>query len=266
MLGSVIDREGEIRTFSALGLAPRSIAMLFFVEAGIYAVIGGFGGYLLGQAVSRLLELLASWGLVGALEMNYSSSTAIVTILIVMATVIVSTIYPAVQAARKATAETSRRWRIPAPRGGVLAFDFPFTISRYDITGIQCFIREHFANHADRTVGKFAADEVALRREGEHGMAALGAHLWLQPFDQGISQAFELSARPSDIEEVCEVHVRIERRSGPPAAWRRSNAIFLDDLRAQFLLWRTLDDESREHYLAMADAEEARLGIAEGEA
>src|SRR5204863_2580102 len=46
MLGSVIDREKEIYTFSALGLAPRNIAMLFFVEAGVYAVVGGFGGYL----------------------------------------------------------------------------------------------------------------------------------------------------------------------------------------------------------------------------
>ena len=48
--------------------------------------------------------ILASYGLFKAPEMNYSSSTAITTILIVMATVIVSTIYPALQAARVANA------------------------------------------------------------------------------------------------------------------------------------------------------------------
>jgi len=262
MLGSVIDREKEIYTFSALGLAPRNIAMLFFVEAGIYAVIGGFGGYLMSQGVTGIMEVLASYGIYKAPEMNYSSSAAIMTIFIVMVTVIISTIYPAVQAARKATAETSRRWRIPAPQGNLLEFDFPFTISRYDITGIICFIREHFINHADRTVGKFAADHLEVDREEEHGMARLRATVWLQPFDQGISQKFELSARPSEIEEVCEVHMRIERLSGPPTAWRRSNTLFLEDLRAQFLLWRTLDDEVREHYLSLADQEEERLGIA----
>ena len=52
--------------------------------------------------------------------------------------------------------------------------------------------------------------------------------------------------------EVCEIHVRLERLSGPPAAWTRANKVFLDDIRRQFLLWRTLDDEEREQYLAMA--------------
>lgn len=265
LLGSVIDREKEIYTFSALGLAPRNIAMLFFVEAGIYAVIGGFGGYMLGQVVTRVMEVLASYGLFRAPEMNYSSSTAITTILIVMATVIISTIYPALQAANKATAETARRWKIPAPKGDVLAFDFPFTISRYDITGIICFIREHFSNHADRTVGAFAADDVVLVREEKHGMASLRATIWLQPFDQGISQKFEITARPSDIPEVCDVHLDIERLSGPPAAWRRSNTLFLEDMRSQFLLWRTLEADVREHYLTLAEEVEAGMGIEQPE-
>jgi hypothetical protein len=194
--------------------------------------------------------------------MNYSSSMAIRTILIVMATVIVSTIYPAVQAAAKATAQTSRRWRVPEPKNDVCEFDFPFTISRYDITGIICFIREHFINHADRTVGSFAATDPEVSREPEHGMAALRATIWLQPFDQGISQSFEMSASPSEIAEVCEIHIRLVRRSGPPSAWKRSYVLFLENLRSQFLLWRTLDDEARDHYLTIADELEERLGLA----
>lgn len=262
MLGSIIDRQKEIYTFSALGLAPRNIAMLFFVEAAIYAVIGGFGGYLFSQVVTRVLEFLASRGIFRAPEMNYSSTTVIYTILIVMATVMVSTIYPAIKAANKATADTMRFWRVPSPKGDVCEFDFPFTISRFDITGIICFIREHFANHADRTVGRFAADDVQIRRDAKFGMASLRADIWLQPFDQGISQRFELVARPSDIEEVCDIHIRIERLSGPPSAWKRSYVVYFDDLRSQFLLWRTLSDEAREHYLALADSVEEDLAQA----
>jgi hypothetical protein len=263
MLGSVIDREKEIYTFSALGLAPRNIAMLFFVEAGVYAVLGGFGGYLFSQVVVEVLQFSASHGFFKSPEMNYSSSTAIDTILVVMATVVVSTIYPAIQAARKATADTARRWRVPAPRGNVCEFDFPFTLSRYDTTGILCFLREHFASHADRTVGEFASDDLELFREPGHGMAALRSTIWLQPFDQGISQRLELTTHPSDIEEVCEIRVRIERLSGPPTAWTRANTRFLEDIRRQFLLWRTLDDDERDQYLAAAaDAEEQLAGVA----
>lgn len=265
MLGSIIDREREIYTFSALGLGPKNIAMLFFVEAGIYAVIGGFGGYMFSQVVTRILEWLASYGIFKAPEMNYSSSTAIYTILLVMVTVVVSTIYPAVKAAKKATADTTSRWRVPPPEGDVCSFGFPFTISQYDITGIICFLREHFASHADRTIGKFAADNVELFREEKYGMAGLRACVWLQPFDQGISQEFELTARPSDIEEVCEVHVTSRRLSGPPSAWKRSNTIYLKDLRLQFLLWRTLDDAARDHYLGIGEVEESVLGITANE-
>ena len=261
MLGSIIDREKEIYTFSALGLAPRNIAMLFFVEAGCYAVIGGFGGYLLSQAATRILEVVASFGILKAPEMNYSSSTVINTILTVMATVIVSTIYPAILAARKATADSAGKWRIPEPDGDVLNFIFPFTISQYDITGMMCFICEHFHAHADRTVGRFAAGEAAVCKDEEHGNAALGATIWLQPFDQGVSQRFHLRAAPSDIEEVCEVIVRIERISGPPATWKRSNRVFLEDIRSQFLLWRTQDEETMDHYLDEAGELEKALGI-----
>jgi hypothetical protein len=253
MLGSMIDREKEIYTFSALGLSGRNIAMLFFVEAGVYAVVGGFGGYLFSQAATWLLEVVARFGWFRAPELNYSSSTAIYTMLLVMGTVIISTIYPAWRAAQKATADTASQWRVPAPRGDLLSFDFPFTISRYDISGVVCFLREYLATHADRTVGQFAVSDLEVFREPLHGMLGLRAQVWLQPFDEGVSQRFELTAHPSKIEEVCEIHLRLERVSGPPLSWRRSNVGFLNRLRQQFLLWRTLDDDVMALYLAQAD-------------
>ena len=64
MLGSVADREKEIYTFSALGLAPTHVAGLFFAEAMVYSVIGGLGGYLLAQATTKVLSFLAVYGLV----------------------------------------------------------------------------------------------------------------------------------------------------------------------------------------------------------
>ncbi|GAG23656.1 unnamed protein product, partial [marine sediment metagenome] len=139
MLGSVADREKEIYTFSSLGLAPPHVASLFLAEAMVYSVLGGLAGYLLAQASTKVLGLLAGYGLVRVPEMNYSSANAIVTILIVMATVLLSAIYPAIKASRSANPGILRTWRLPPPEGDVFDIVFPFTVSEYDITGVVSF-------------------------------------------------------------------------------------------------------------------------------
>jgi hypothetical protein len=94
---------------------------------------------------------------------------------------------------------------------------------------------------------------VVLQPAGPDGFPGLSARLWLQPFDQGLSQHFAIAARPSRIPEVVTIHITMARLSGPTTAWRRSYTVFLEQLRAQFLLWRTLDDDARELYLAEAE-------------
>ena len=119
MLGSVVEREKEIFTFSALGLAPPHVATLFFAEACIYAVLGGLGGYLLGQAFVTVLTFLSThYGIVRVPNVNYSSSTAIVTILIVMATVLLlDPSIPRSKLLRSANPGVTRTWKIPAAAG-----------------------------------------------------------------------------------------------------------------------------------------------------
>ena len=250
MLGSIIDREKEIYTFSALGLAPRNIAMLFFVESGVYAILGGFGGYLLGQAAALLLDVLSQLGWFPAPEVNYSSSTAINTILLVIGVVLVSTVYPALQAAKKATADTSKRWKIPKAADDRIEMPFPFTVSSHHLGGVFGFIEEHLESHSDRTIGSFAASGTTWQTDEANGW--LRAKIWLQPFDQGISQDFEIRAKPSDIEEVSEISISVARISGPPTAWQRALPGFLEDIRKQFLLWRALSDEVMDNYLNRA--------------
>jgi hypothetical protein len=118
MLGSVSDREKEIYTFSALGLAPTHVASLFFAEALVFSVIGGMGGYLFAQVLMVVLEWLAGFGLLTVPEMNYSSTNAVVTILIVMATVLLSSLYPALKASRSANPGVMRGWSSRSPSPG----------------------------------------------------------------------------------------------------------------------------------------------------
>jgi len=246
MLGSVADREREIYTFSALGLAPRHVATLFLSEALVYSLIGGMGGYLLAQGMVRILTALAEHGWVRVPEMNMSSTNTIVTILIVMATVLVSAIYPAVKASKSANPGLMRTWRPPAPDGDRWDMIFPFTVSEYDLTGVVSFLKEHFDNHSDTGLGRFMARESALVRP--QGTLGLRSTLMLAPFDLGVSQRFHLQAVPSEIPGIDEVHIRLERISGQPKDWQRLNRVFLKDLRQQFLIWRSIPQEAMETY------------------
>ena len=247
MLGSVSDREREIYTFSSLGLAPPHVASLFFAEASMYAVIGGMGGYLLGQVVARLMGVLSSTFGFNVPTMNYSSTNAIVTVLIVMSTVLISTIYPAMKASHSANPGIQRSWKIPKPLDNLFDLVFPFTVSAYDIVGVVSFLKEHFDNYSDTSLGVFTTAQSGIFRQGNE-MLGFKAKVALAPFDLGVNQNFAMLSQPSDIEGINEVRILISRLSGAQGDWQRANRVFINDLRKQLLIWRSLPPEIMERY------------------
>lgn len=247
LLGSISDREKEIYTFSALGLSPGHVGMLFFAEAAVYAVVGGMGGQLLAQATGLVASVLAERQIIQPVAINFSSTHSLFAIMVVMAVVMVSSIYPAFRASRSANPGLARSWRMPMPEGDYMSMTFPFTVSSYDITGVVSFLAEHFRAHDDAGLGSFAAANVGIDRN-DKGNLHLEADITLAPFDLGVSQHFKMTAEPSEIEGVDEVKIDIERLSGAHRDWIRSNRVFLRELRKQFLVWRTLDEEVVENY------------------
>jgi hypothetical protein len=249
MMSSVADRQREIFTFSALGLAPRHIVLLFFAEATVYGLVGAMGGYLGAQIFAKFADAMGRLGLFEPPPLNYSSTNAVLTLVVVIAAVLISTIYPALKASRSANPGIQRAWRMPAPVGDQLDLEFPFTVSHDDMTGLIVYLHEFFLQHADRSIGGFAAQDVRISRTPQ-GSHRLHANVWLTPFDQGVSQAFELRTEPSDIEGIDRVLLSMTRTDGSPVMWARGNKLFVADLREQFLLWRTLSDDTIDHYHA----------------
>ncbi len=252
LMGSIVVREKEIFTYSALGLAPVDVGALFFAESAVYSVVGGMGGYLFSQLVAKLMKWMGSMGWITPLEMNFSSLTSVCTILIVMAVVMLSTVFPARRASKSANPGVARKWKMPAPKGDSLSFVFPFTVSTPDFAGILSFIREHFGNHADATLGSFAARDVRLFREkapgGGKDRLGIEANVSLAPFDLGIFQKFRMYSQEFEIKGIDEVVVDLKRIGGTPDSWVRSNRAFASELREQFLLWRSLPISTVEHY------------------
>lgn len=247
MVGSVYERVREIGTLSALGLAPLHIGLLFLAESLVYAVIGAISGYLLGQATAwgfSHIDMLAQ--LFSGLELNYSSRSTVTVTMMVMGSVLLSTLYPAAVAAHIAVPSAERHWRVPDPRGDMLAMELPFTFSPSHVTGIMAFLQSFLYAHIDSTVGNFYVREVTFNRvKTEEGKEGYGVYFmaWLTPFDLGVSQEVQLLALPELDQYV--MYLVLYRMSGYTSAWVRTNKPFLNALRKQLLLWRTLGEKER---------------------
>jgi hypothetical protein len=161
MLGSVFERTKEIGIYSAVGLAPIHVAALFIAEATVYAVLGSISGYLVAQLVAKVIT---GAGMFPGITLNYSSSSAVLATLIVMATVLLSTLYPAWAASKLSNPDTDRKWKVNEPVGDVWRFQFPFTVSGLQPLGVAQFLADFFEAHTDTSVGKFYTDRVHFTR------------------------------------------------------------------------------------------------------
>ena len=251
MSGSVHERLKEIGTYSSVGLAPSHIGSLFLAEACVYAILGGVAGYVIGQVVTKSLSA-AGW--LSGLTLNYSSLASVVASVVVMITVIASTLYPARMASRMAVPDVTRKWVLPDPQGDDWHFDFPFTVSGKEVTGLYVFFRYYFASFEEQSVGRFYTSSTELSRLEESGQEVyrLAMRVWLAPYDLGVSQDVELRAVPTGDFGVYVIRLDISRLSGQATTWVRINRGFLDQIRKQFLLWRTISPEAKAEYMAEA--------------
>ena len=249
MLGAVYERIREIGIYGSVGLAPSHISALFFAEACVYAVIGAVAGYLLGQVVTKILM---SAGLLKGLTLNYSSLSAVTSTVIVMIVVFLSTIFPARKASQMSVPDVTRRWILPKPGGDVWNFDFPFTVGENEVLGLMTFLCDYFASYSIEAIGSFYTSDSKLSVEiGEADRSYItSCRTYLAPFDLGVSQYTTLRAVPMGEFGFYGIKVRINRESGEQSDWQRLNRRFLDGMRKQFLVWRTLGPKVKREYRA----------------
>jgi len=140
-----------------------------------------------------------------------------------------------------------RRWKPPVPEGHDLRMRLPFTLASIEAEGMAAFQAEFWGAHREQSIGAgFYID--ALRVGRKDGGLRLDANVWLAPFDQGVVQETALSIRPGDNPLYCNIDVHLRLVSGDWDTWQRVARTFLDDLRKQFLVWRTLSDADRSAY------------------
>ena len=244
MLGAVYERTREIGTFNAVGLAPGHVSGLFMAEAVALGVVGTVAGYLLGQGAAQLLN---QGGFLPGLELNYSSLGAVLTVGAIALLVVASALYPARMAGRICTPGIERRWKLPVVEGEQLHVQLPFSLARREALGMAAFQAEAWAANQEQSIGAgFYVEALQVEQVGEKVRVA--AQVWLAPFDQGVVQKTAMEIGPGADPHYCDIHVDLALVAGDLATWQRVVRTFLDDVRKQFLVWRTLEADSRRYY------------------
>ncbi len=249
MMGSIAERRREIHVYTSLGLAPMHVGALFVAEAMTYGLIGAVFGYVIGQGVGTALLKL---GWLGDVTLNYSGTSAMMTMGLVLLIVFLSALVPARLASKIAAPSIERSWRVPLPVGDRITAVLPFTINRTAAEGVLAYLADFFDAHREGSIGKFSAgdvDTLTVPDAGGRTARALTATVWLTPFDLGVRQQLELRVHPGPFADIYEVLVVLTHLSGDDGSWYRMNRSFLTELRKQFLQWRSLSPQRMAEYI-----------------
>jgi hypothetical protein len=234
-------------------MAPSHVAILFMAEALSYAVLSVVLGYVLAQGVAFLF---AGTGLLRGITVNYSSLSGVLAMAMVMAVVLLSSIYPARVASSIAIPDVETSWKLSRPQGNRLIAQLPFLLKFREVPGAAGFLFEYVRVHQEISHGVFSVDDLNLWSGREQDPAfgpleirpevSMDFTAWLAPFDLGIMQEVHILFHPSENQPgYARVRLVILRRSGENQTWWRLNQRFVNRIRKQLLVWRSLDPDSR---------------------
>jgi ABC-type lipoprotein release transport system permease subunit len=252
MMGSIAERRREIHIYTSLGLAPVHVGALFIAEAMTYGLIGAVFGYIIGQGFGTLLLKL---GWLGNVTLNYSGTSAMFTMGLILLIVLLSALVPARLASKIAAPSIERSWKVPLPRDDRIMAVMPFTINKTAAEGVLAYLADFFEGHQEGSIGKFSAagvDAFSIPGDEGHITRGLKTTIWLTPFDLGVRQQLELLVHPGQFPDIYEVQVVLSRLSGDDHSWYRMNRSFLTELRRQFLQWRSLSPEAMVEYIEIS--------------
>ncbi|CCO24705.1 FtsX-like permease family protein [Maridesulfovibrio hydrothermalis] len=262
MITSVYERKKEISIYTSIGMAPTHVSFLFIAEAIAFAVISVVVGYLIAQTASGLLAGTPLWA---GMTANYSSMAGVAAMILVIAVTLISVIYPSRVAANIAIPDVNRSWKMPETESNSIEATLPFLLKHSEQKDAGGFLLEYLEAHTEVSHGLFSTSEI----EVNFSQAPLPEHLkeispdfkdhvicfqfdvrvWLAPFDFGVKQMVRLEFRPAkEHPQFLEAALIINRESGEIGAWKRLNKNFINAIRKQFLIWRSLDPDKQQSF------------------
>jgi hypothetical protein len=248
-VSTVYESRKEINTFTSLGLAPFHIAGLFLAEFLVYAVIGSVLGYLFGITSAVVLSALGIFP--SSLAINYSSGSVFSALGLGIIGIMLSTIYPLRISAKMSVPSVRRTWELKTTYeedGKTWVIPLPFVAAtEQEAAGIIEFLREFFLIYESESVGgtffahQIQKKETNLERKEKHLTAVVN----LAPFDAGLKQKVDLFTYFDEMNFRWIFEIHLERLEGILLAWESSVRRYVDVIRKQLLIWRSLPKEEK---------------------
>ncbi|MBS7649534.1 ABC transporter permease, partial [Candidatus Bathyarchaeota archaeon] len=243
MMGSYQMRRKEIDTCSVLGLSPKGASLMYLTESIIFALGGTIIGYLLGFALNRMFISIGV--LPQSFIFNFASISIILSMAILIVAVMLSSLYPSIIISKHVTPSLERRWKVSSkPRGDVWELKMPLKADENEVLGVLMYLREYFEGLGSEQP-KFRITNIFGINPREKSFSLqillLPAELSIvqNTLIQGILEGRDYS-----------FYLVIRRVSGEPKQWVVRCPQFIDHIRKQLLLWKTLDPKKKAEYVA----------------
>ncbi|MFB3890897.1 MAG: FtsX-like permease family protein [Phycisphaerae bacterium] len=265
MTGTVYERMREIHIFSSVGLSPRHVAGMFFIEALVYAGIAAVLGYFIGIiALKVLLAHLKSTGQQQDFYPNYLGVFVLYSIGVAVLATLASSLYPIRLASKIVNPSAGRTWEVSETAGAGQEDEdhwhirLPFIATTWnEVLAMMVYAYEYLVMHQGERSGRFVCERpprgsrTTVQGLGE--VVRLTMPVWLAPFERNLSQTAVLQAQPSADAAWWELHLDLRRLSGPPYLWKRGTTIFVNMVSKHLLRWRAATPEQEAQCLSQAD-------------
>lgn len=247
MLASIYERKREISVYGTVGLSPLHVAILFIAETLVYGVVGSILAYILAMVQSRIFSLFLP------IEVNYSSGMVIFSIGFAIIAVVLSSIYPAILSSKLVTPSLERAWKIPTkPIGDSWNIPLPFvTSSEIETLGTIRYLNEYLTQHELQDAPIFMATNIKMDKgvREEARYIRITADCRLSPYQVGVVQRVEIAATEDKEQNRWVFGIILRRIMGATTEWERLNRGFINEIREQLLLWRTLPESEKQKYM-----------------
>jgi ABC-type antimicrobial peptide transport system permease subunit len=253
MLGNILERTNEISILSSVGLSPIHIASMFLSESIVYALLGSFIGYMFGLIGIRILIPYFPPNM----QPNYSSMFIILSVLLALFATISSSIYPFYKVSKMVTPSLERKWSLPTkPIGDKWLIPLPFEIAPEEVKGLIKYLKEFMEAHQTSLHPEFSVRSFINSFDKKDdlketiGISFLAS---LPPYDLGVIQEVSILAIRDRAKNTFSISLEIVRKEGPLIQWIKTNYGFVDAVRKQILLWRSLGQKEKVKYLSGGD-------------
>ncbi|MGB9758362.1 MAG: hypothetical protein ACP5KW_00970 [Thermoproteota archaeon] len=177
---------------------------------------------------------------------NAASLFVGVSLVVVFISALLASIYPSIVSSRLITPSLERRWKPPTkPKGDVwevpLPIEFPSVI---EAKGFITFLSEYYSGE-----GKEKAYFIIRSLSIDLTKLTISMEVSLAPFEANISQQAIVRIQYDELRQKAFTELFLKRTAGVVSTWITSNYYFIDDLRKQILLWRSLSPEEHETYI-----------------